>query len=224
MEESRANLSHGILSLREAGVARCQCLLTDSGAGCVLEKFTSSTLCALSLASCCRLAAIAAIGVPHRLGSRRDYRILSVPMPIQLLLGEERAVVELKARWLLGDVDVDRCPREHGGYRERKLPARFAFSLDPIERGSLFRRDRSEGLEKQRAVDLAIARTDLCRDDVYCCSNAKEPSRGRSRPGSHSASTRMTTTLKPAGNMPRTGYRSPNYSFSALDRMARCLF
>jgi hypothetical protein len=30
-------------------------------------------------------------------------------------------MVELKACWLLGDVDVDRCSREDGGYRERKL-------------------------------------------------------------------------------------------------------
>jgi hypothetical protein len=28
----------------------------------------------------------------------------------RLPLDEERAVVKLKTRWLLGDVDVDRCP------------------------------------------------------------------------------------------------------------------
>jgi hypothetical protein len=43
------------------------------------------------------------------------------PLIGRLPLGEERAIVELKARWLLGDVDVDRCPREHGSYRERKF-------------------------------------------------------------------------------------------------------
>jgi hypothetical protein len=37
----------------------------------------------------------------------------------RLPLGEKRAIVELKARRLLGDVDVDRCPGECGGYRER---------------------------------------------------------------------------------------------------------
>jgi hypothetical protein len=26
----------------------------------------------------------------------------------------------MPARWLLGDVDVDRCSREDGSYRERK--------------------------------------------------------------------------------------------------------
>jgi hypothetical protein len=33
------------------------------------------------------------------------------PLVGQLPLGEERAIVELKARGLLGDVDVDRGPR-----------------------------------------------------------------------------------------------------------------
>jgi hypothetical protein len=27
----------------------------------------------------------------------------------------------MKARWLLGDVDVDRCSREYGGYGEREI-------------------------------------------------------------------------------------------------------
>jgi hypothetical protein len=41
-------------------------------------------------------------------------------------------------------------------------------------------------------------------------SKTKEPGRGRCPLGSHSASTRKATTLKPAGNMFGTGYRSPN--------------
>jgi hypothetical protein len=74
----------------------------------------------------------------------------------------------LKARRLLGDVDVDRCPREHGSYRERKLPSQhFAFSLDPNRVRQLFRRDRSECVEKQRAVHLAIARTGLSWEEAY---------------------------------------------------------
>jgi len=36
----------------------------------------------------------------------------------------ERAIVELKARGLLGDVDVDRSFREDGGYRERGASSR----------------------------------------------------------------------------------------------------
>jgi hypothetical protein len=43
------------------------------------------------------------------------------PLVGRLPLGEERAIVELKARGLPGDVDVDRGPREHGGYCEREL-------------------------------------------------------------------------------------------------------
>jgi hypothetical protein len=43
----------------------------------------------------------------------REARLHHVaPLVGQLLLGEERAIVELKARGLLGDVDVDRDPRE----------------------------------------------------------------------------------------------------------------
>jgi hypothetical protein len=34
------------------------------------------------------------------------------PLVGQLPLSEERAIVELKARWLLGNVDVDRGSRE----------------------------------------------------------------------------------------------------------------
>jgi hypothetical protein len=47
--------------------------------------------------------------------SDRDKVNLTTPVaPLvgQLPLGEERAIVELKARGLLGDVDVDRGPRE----------------------------------------------------------------------------------------------------------------
>jgi hypothetical protein len=40
----------------------------------------------------------------------------------------QRAIVELKARWLLGDVDVDRCSRKHGGDRERKISGQHSFS------------------------------------------------------------------------------------------------
>jgi hypothetical protein len=36
----------------------------------------------------------------------------AAPLVGQLPLGEKRAIVELKARGLLGDVDVDRGPRE----------------------------------------------------------------------------------------------------------------
>jgi hypothetical protein len=39
------------------------------------------------------------------------------PLVGRLPLGEERAIVKLKTRWLLGDVDVGRCTREYGGYR-----------------------------------------------------------------------------------------------------------
>ena len=45
-------------------------------------------------------------------------------------------------------------------------------------------------------------------------SESEEPGRGRSPPGSHSAPTRIATTLNPAGNMPGSGYWSSNYSFS----------
>jgi hypothetical protein len=51
-----------------------------------------------------------------------EARLHHVAAPIgQLPLGEERAIIELKARGLLGDVDLDRSSREYGGYRERKL-------------------------------------------------------------------------------------------------------
>ena len=43
-------------------------------------------------------------------------------------LGEEGAVVELKARGLLGDVDVDRRSREHGSDRERKRSSKHSHS------------------------------------------------------------------------------------------------
>jgi hypothetical protein len=36
------------------------------------------------------------------------------PLIGQLPLGKERTIVKLKARWLLGEVDVDRCPGEDG--------------------------------------------------------------------------------------------------------------
>jgi hypothetical protein len=43
----------------------------------------------------------------------REARLHHVaPLVGQLPLGEKRAIVELKARGLLGDVDVDRGPRE----------------------------------------------------------------------------------------------------------------
>ena len=43
----------------------------------------------------------------------REARLHHVaPLVGQLPLGEKRAIVELKARGLLGDIDVDRGPRE----------------------------------------------------------------------------------------------------------------
>jgi hypothetical protein len=49
----------------------------------------------------------------------------------QLPLGKERAIIELKARGLLGDVDVDRSSCEYGGYRERKLTGKYFLFLGP---------------------------------------------------------------------------------------------
>jgi hypothetical protein len=43
------------------------------------------------------------------------------PLIGRLPLGEERAIVKLKARWLLGYIDLDRCPRKHARNRKRKL-------------------------------------------------------------------------------------------------------
>ena len=64
----------------------------------------------------------------------REARLHRVtPLVGRLPLGEERAIVELKARWLLGDVDVDRCSREDRGYRERKLSCQHLFSFDPTQ-------------------------------------------------------------------------------------------
>jgi hypothetical protein len=37
-------------------------------------------------------------------------------------MGEERAIVKLKARRLLSDVDVDRSPRECSGDCQREVP------------------------------------------------------------------------------------------------------
>jgi hypothetical protein len=38
----------------------------------------------------------------------------------------DRAIVELKARWLLGDVDADYRPCEDGGNLERKLSSQHS--------------------------------------------------------------------------------------------------
>src|SRR5713101_1378024 len=75
---------------------------------------------------------------PEEPAHDREARLHHVAPPIgRLPLGKERAVVELKARWLLGDVDVDRCPGEDGGYRERKLSNQHLRS--PSTRSSGFR-------------------------------------------------------------------------------------
>src|SRR5208282_2596206 len=45
-------------------------------------------------------------------GEARLHRVASIVG--RLPLGKERVIVKLKARWLLGDVDADRGPREYG--------------------------------------------------------------------------------------------------------------
>jgi hypothetical protein len=51
----------------------------------------------------------------------------------QLPLGNEGTIIKPKARWLLGDVDVDRCPRKDGGYRERELSSEHRpFLCSPV--------------------------------------------------------------------------------------------
>src|SRR6202022_1437475 len=53
------------------------------------------------------------------------------PVRGRLPRGGGGAIGELEARWLLGDVDVDRCPREEDGYpcAQAFQPA-FAFLPD----------------------------------------------------------------------------------------------
>jgi len=52
----------------------------------------------------------------------REARLHHVAARIgQLPLGEEGAIIQLKAYRLLSNVDVDRSACEAGGYRERKL-------------------------------------------------------------------------------------------------------
>src|SRR5437867_7969016 len=52
-------------------------------------------------------------------GEARLYHV--APFIGRLPLGKKGAIIKLKARSLLSDVDVDRGPRECGGYRERKF-------------------------------------------------------------------------------------------------------
>ena len=61
----------------------------------------------------------------------REARLHDVAPFIRWLpLGEEGAIVKLKARWLLGDVDVGRGSGEEGRCRERKLSSQhFATEL-----------------------------------------------------------------------------------------------
>src|SRR5713101_6773084 len=74
---------------------------------------------------------------PEEPAHDREARLHHVAPPIRRLpLGEERAVVELKACWLLGDVDVDRCPRKHSGYRERELSSQHLLPPRPDRAGS----------------------------------------------------------------------------------------
>jgi hypothetical protein len=55
---------------------------------------------------------------PEEPAHDREARLHHVaPLIGRLPVGEERAIIKLKARWLLGDVDVDRCPYEDGGNR-----------------------------------------------------------------------------------------------------------
>jgi hypothetical protein len=66
---------------------------------------------------------------PKNPADDREARLRNVALPIgRLPLGEEGGVAELKACWLLGDVDVDRCSREDGGDRERKLSSQHSGS------------------------------------------------------------------------------------------------
>ena len=53
------------------------------------------------------------------------------PLIGRLPLGGERAIVELKARWLLGDVDVDRCPVNAAAIVSASAPA----NIDPPSLG-----------------------------------------------------------------------------------------
>jgi hypothetical protein len=73
---------------------------------------------------------------PEEPADDREARLHHVtPLVGQLPLGEEGAIVELKARGLLGDVDIDRCPGKHSGHRERKLSSQHSpFSLIGVVR------------------------------------------------------------------------------------------
>jgi hypothetical protein len=52
------------------------------------------------------------------------------PLVGRLPLAKEGAIIKLETRRLLSNVDVDRCPREYGGYRGRKLSSQHSPSPD----------------------------------------------------------------------------------------------
>jgi hypothetical protein len=91
----------------------------------------------------------------------------------RLPLGEEHAIIELKARRLLSDVDVDPSSREYGGDRERKMSglhgsfsasaeaeAGISFIITKAQKAELRRRGYSE--EQIREMKPEDAHRALC--------------------------------------------------------------
>src|SRR5439155_22094902 len=90
-----------------------------------------------------------------------------VPPPVgQLPLGEERAIVELKARWLLGDVDVDRCPVKTAAIVSANSPASICL-LPRSDRAGFVpgrhKRERACAMWPRATSGTAVAKTALNR-------------------------------------------------------------